>query len=118
MRNEEIALRDILDCCQRIGQFVAGQTFESFQSDRMRQDAVLYRIAVIGEAVGTVTDQTRLKLAHIPWPKIRRMRNFVIHDYFNVDLAIVWLTTQQSVPELLAAVQSLAGGAGGSGGTP
>src|ERR1700733_7664312 len=105
MRSEADYLRDIVEAGNLISQYIAGITFESFESSLQIQDAVLYRLAVIGEAAKFVTDATASKMPEIPWPKVKRMRNVLMHDYFGVNLEIVWDTAANRVPELLQAIR-------------
>lgn len=66
-----------------------------------------YRLAVIGEAVGRVFERARVLLPDVPWEDIKGMRNFVVHDFFNVDVRTVWRTATTDVPALLAALQTV-----------
>ncbi|WP_114908187.1 DUF86 domain-containing protein [Ornithinimicrobium murale] len=55
----------------------------------MAYDAVLRNLAVIGEAVRALSEQTRAEMPEIPWPAIAGLRNVVIHEYFRVDRALI-----------------------------
>lgn len=76
---------------------------ESFNRDTRTQDAVIRSIQIIGEAankVRTADPEFAAQHPQIPWAVMYGMRNRVIHDYFEVDLAVVWQTVQQDLPEL------------------
>jgi uncharacterized protein with HEPN domain len=107
MRREADYLHDILDAAQRIASYLTGQTAESFATDVMCQDAVLYRLAVIGEAAGRVSKASRDAQPAIPWMKVIGMRNILVHDYFGVDVDITWRTATTHVPELAEVVQRM-----------
>ena len=63
---------------------------EVFISDRMRQDATLRKLEIIGQAVKNLSDDTRSEQPDIPWKRIAGLRDKVIHDYLGVDLDVVW----------------------------
>jgi uncharacterized protein with HEPN domain len=43
----------------------------------------------------------------LPWAKMRAMRNLVIHEYFFLDLKIVWSTVKDDLPELKKKIDGL-----------
>lgn len=83
---------------------------EAFQKNRQVQDAVVRNIEIIGEAAskisGTAPDFVK-RHSDIPWQQMRAMRNLVIHEYFFVDLQIVWNTVKQDFPTLKQKIQAL-----------
>jgi uncharacterized protein with HEPN domain len=79
----------------------------TFIGDRMRQDAVIRKLEIVGEAVKKLSDSTKSRSPEIPWKRIAGMRDRLTHDYFGVDLALVWTTVEQDLPRLKAAVDSL-----------
>ncbi|MGC2030776.1 MAG: DUF86 domain-containing protein [Steroidobacteraceae bacterium] len=96
-------LQHILDAINRALEYVAAMNFESFKRDTRTQDAVIRSIQIIGEAankVRTADPEFAAQHPHVPWAVMYGMRNRVIHDYFEVDLAVVWQTVQQDLPEL------------------
>ena len=107
MRGDAAYLLDILDAAARIDSNVSGQSLESFLSDPMRQDAVLYRLAVIGEAAGRLSKSLRDTQPSIPWRKIIAMRNILVHDYFGTDVEIAWRTATTHVPALATVVREM-----------
>ena len=78
-------LRDILEAARLIGAYVKDTSQTSFHADKQKQDAVIRRIEIIGEAAAHVTQATRRTLPELPFRKMRGMRNIVAHDYANVD---------------------------------
>jgi uncharacterized protein with HEPN domain len=93
-------LRDILEAARLIGLYVNETTETEFLSDKQKQDAVIRRIEIIGEAAAHLTDQTRKAIPKLSFRKMRGMRNIVAHDYANVDLKIVWEVATLHVPEI------------------
>ena len=68
--------------------------------DPKTQDAVLRNLEVVGEAARHITKETKKNYSEIPWRQIVDMRNKVIHEYFGVDLKILWKTVQEDIPYL------------------
>ena len=56
----------------------------------MRQDATLRKLEVIGQAVKNLSERTKSSQPDIPWKQIAGMRDKLVHDYFGVDLDLVW----------------------------
>jgi uncharacterized protein with HEPN domain len=83
-------LRDIFEAARLIGSYVKDTTEADFHADKQKQDAVIRRIEIIGEAVAHLTEATRRAVPELDFRKMRGMRNIVAHDYANVNLHIVW----------------------------
>lgn len=84
--------------------FVAGLGKDDFLADRRTQQAVIMSIIIIGEAATKVMDgYAGFIQSHpeVPWRSMRNMRNRMAHGYFDINLDVVWETTQEWLPELL-----------------
>ena len=98
-------LRDILEAACLIGAYLKGATEADFLANREKQDAVIRRIEIIGEATAHLTETTRQAIPELPFRKMRGMRNIVAHDYSNVDLKIVWEVGTVHMPEIRAVLE-------------
>jgi uncharacterized protein with HEPN domain len=98
-------LRDILEAARLIGSYVRDTSETNFRADKQKQDAVIRRIEIIGEAAAHLTSATRQTIPELPFRKMRGMRNIVAHDYANVDLKIVWEVATVHVPEISAVLE-------------
>jgi uncharacterized protein with HEPN domain len=98
-------LRDILRAAELIASYVQGATELDFSSDFQKQDAVVRRIEIIGEATVHLSEPTRQAIPERPFRKMRGMRNIVAHDYANVDLHIVWEVATIHIPEVRETLQ-------------
>jgi uncharacterized protein with HEPN domain len=67
----------------------------------MIQDAVLRNLEVLGEAVKGLDDTSRSRAPDVPWRRIAAMRDVLIHEYFGVDLDVIWRVVEDEVPDLL-----------------
>ena len=90
MSRDDVYLLDILDAPKLSLEYVCGKTREEFLADVQLQDAVIRRLAIIGEAAKRVSEATRESLPRLPWRQMVGMRNIVVHEYDDVDLSVVW----------------------------
>ena len=93
-REWRLRVEDVLDAIAKIERYVEGLTFDQFKADEKTIDAVVRNLEVIGEAVRHLSAQSDPLIASIPWADIAGMRNILVHEYFGVDLEIVWQTIQ------------------------
>ena len=103
-------LVDIVSSAKLILTYVEGVRREQFIQDTRLQDSVIRRIEIIGEAVRRLSPEFRERHPEIPWTAMTGMRNRMIHGYDDIDMNIVWDTTQDSIPRLLPIVERLASG--------
>ena len=100
-------LRDILEAVRLIGSYVKDTTEADFHANKEKQDAVIRRIEIIGEAAAHLTEATRRAVPKLAFRKMRGMRNIVAHDYANVDLHIVWEVATVYMPEICAVLEKV-----------
>jgi uncharacterized protein with HEPN domain len=96
-RNVKFYLLDILEAINDILEFVKDFDYESFTNDKKTVYAVIRCFEVIGEAVKHIPDYLKQKYPHVPWKEVAGMRDKLIHEYFGVDVALVWDTIQEDV---------------------
>jgi uncharacterized protein with HEPN domain len=80
---------------------------EVFYADGKTRDAVIRNIEIIGQAVKGVSDATRALEPDIPWRQIAGMRDKLIHEYFGVDLALVWDVVERDLPNVRPRLEEL-----------
>ena len=96
-------LQHILDAIDRATSYVSGMDFSGFEGDTRTQDAVIRSIEIIGEAANKTRGADpnfAARHAHVPWDLMYGMRNRIVHDYFEVDLQVVWQTIHHDLPVL------------------
>ena len=106
-RTPQLFLQDILESGVSIQTYVQGVTFEQFERERMRYSAVIREFEIIGEAVGKLPEFMKDRFPDVPWQDIKDFRNLLAHEYFGIDLQIVWNTIQSDLPQLLTAVKEM-----------
>lgn len=99
-REWRMRVEDILGSIEKISRYTAGMTFEAFQSDDRTVDAVIRNFQIIGEAARHIPPEVESRFPAVPWIEMRGMRNIVIHEYFGIDLPIVWKTLENRLPQL------------------
>ncbi|HEX9944075.1 MAG TPA: HepT-like ribonuclease domain-containing protein [Thermoanaerobaculia bacterium] len=95
-------LVDILVAARDLLEFKQATTREEFLGSKLLQSAILHQLVVIGEASRRLSEEFRAQHPEIPWTRVIALRNFVIHQYDEIDFAIVWNICDRHVPELIA----------------
>ena len=106
-RDFKIYVQDILEAIRRIDEYLEGLTCEEFTKDNKTADAIIRNFAVIGEAVKKIPDNVKKKHREIPWKRMAGMRDKLIHEYFGVDLQILWDTAKIDLPAAKPALEKL-----------
>jgi len=96
-RDYKQQLDDILQAIAFIREYVKDRDYKAFEADRKTQDAVIRNLEVIGEAARTIPDEVKEKTEEIEWYKIIALRNILIHEYFGVNLKILWDVIQNKL---------------------
>ncbi len=99
-RDIKVYIEDILESISRIEEYVKDLDEAEFYGNNEKQDAVLRRLEIIGEAVKSIPQDVRDKYSEIPWKQIAGMRDIVIHEYFGVNLGRIWKVIQVDMKDL------------------
>ena len=100
-------LEDISSAILDIRSFVQDMSAEGFMADKKTVNAVVRSLEIIGEATGKIPKDALIRYPDVPWEEIIGMRNRLIHEYFGVDLDIVWQTTQDDLAPLETAIKTM-----------
>ncbi len=99
-RTDRDFLEHIREAAERASSYTETMTFEEFLEDTKTQDAVIRNIEIIGEATKNLSDELRDRHPDIPWKGLAGMRDRLIHQYFGVNLDIVWNVAREELPEI------------------
>lgn len=96
MKSDRVYLEQIIESVGKIKDFTDDYDQQKFQEDQKTQSAVIMQLALIGELAKKVSKETQSAVA-LPWRDIAGFRDRAIHDYFQIDLEIVWATIQSDL---------------------
>jgi len=99
MKNDKVYVDQILDSIRKIESFVGGIDKENFSTNFLVQSAVIMQLTLIGEVSKKISDDLKSKI-NLPWKEIAGFRDKAIHNYFDINLDIVWNTISIDLPPL------------------
>lgn len=107
-KDNRVFLEHILDAINNIESYVKNiSSQEEFASNKIVRDAVLRNFQVIGEAANNLDEDFLKSSSEVEWEKVIGMRNFIIHEYFGVDLKIVWDTIKKDLSGFRESIKNL-----------
>ncbi|MBD2392683.1 DUF86 domain-containing protein [Cyanobacterium aponinum FACHB-4101] len=99
MRDDSERIRDIRECIEKIEKYsVRGK--KEFYEDELIQTWIIHNLQIIGEASRATSEEFKAKYPQVLWLKIADFRNLLVHEYFRVDLSIVWQIVENELPKL------------------
>lgn len=100
-------LKDIVDSINLIESYIANLTEEEFFDSEEKQDAVVRRLEIIGEAVKNLPEDFKARHPGIAWKEVAGMRNVLLHEYFDVDMQITWNALKNHLPKFKKSIEQL-----------
>ena len=106
MRDDRERPLDVSEALDRIARYTElGR--ERFEADELVQTWVIHHLQIIGEAARTLSPAVRERYPQVPWMQIVRMRHILAHQYFGVDVELIWSVVEQHLPALRATVSEM-----------
>ncbi len=99
-KNPKIFLLHILESINLVEEYTSGKTKEDFEYSLALQDMTIRRLEIIGEAIKNLPPEFKDNYNQVPWKKISGLRDKLIHEYFGVDINLVWVIIVRDLPEL------------------
>lgn len=93
-RSDKVLMEDMLEAVNRVFEYTEGYSPDAFGKDKKTVDAVLRNLQILGEAAKQISEETKKVNPDIEWSKIIRSRHVIVHEYFGVDLEIIWRIIQ------------------------
>lgn len=100
MRDYKLYLDDISEAAKKIEKYVKGLTLEKLKKDSLTVDAVVRNLEIIGEAAKGIPVSVKDKYPDIEWKKIAGLRDILVHEYFGIDLEVLWDIIENKLPVL------------------
>ena len=108
MQRDGLLLAEIVAAGDRAASIVASHSREDIGSTGDARDALLWNMAVIGEAVTQLSDDLRHAHSSIPWQAPVSLRNRVIHGYWSIDMDVVYVAAVDDLPPFIARIRAIA----------
>ena len=108
MRDDEARLLDIVLACREAMEYVEGVSETEFRADRKLQRALCMVLEILGEAARAISEPCKAAHPEVPWRDMVGLRNRIVHEYFRLDLTILWQIVTRDLPHHLALVRPLA----------
>jgi uncharacterized protein with HEPN domain len=99
-RDDRLYIQDMLESLEAIEEYIANVKYDQFIEKRMIYSATIRELEIIGEAAGKISQETREKYPNIDYRTIKDFRNVLAHEYFGVDMQIVWEIVTKKLPYL------------------
>jgi len=99
-RGDALLLADMLEAVERVLRYTEGMALEDFSEHELVQDGVVRNFEIIGEASRHLSEGIKTQYPDMDWRGIRDFRNILVHEYFGVDLSIIWRIIQRDLPQL------------------
>ena len=106
-RKDAALLLDMLLAARKIQRYSSGLTRKTLLEHEMASSAIIREFQVMGEAARIISDPFKGEHDNIPWKVIAGLRNRVIHEYFRVDLDLLWQTIADDLPPLIAQLEAI-----------
>ena len=106
MRDDRVRLGDILEAIERIEKY-AGQGLDALYDDELVQTWVVHHLMIIGEACRALSPEFRDAHPEDVWALAGGLRNVIVHEYFGIDLEIVWGVIERDLPTLKKVAQEI-----------
>ncbi len=99
--DDDVRLRHLVDAAERAIRFASGRSRADLDIDDMLSLALTKLVEIVGEAAKQVSGETKDAHPEIPWSAAARMRDRLVHHYFDIDLDVLWSTVRDDLPAVL-----------------
>jgi uncharacterized protein with HEPN domain len=103
--DDRTRIAHLIDAASKAIAFADGRTRADLDDDEMLRLALTKLVEIVGEAAKYVSAETRAQHPDVPWAAAGRMRDRLVHHYFDINLDVLWQTVDEDLPELLRLLQ-------------
>ena len=100
-KSDSLSVYDIIESMEMIIYYLENCSLDDLQNDVMRQDAIIRRFQVIGEAASKVSEASKIQFQTIDWKEMKSFRNFLVHEYRRILIPILFKTIKDILPTQL-----------------
>lgn len=107
LQDNQTRLRHMLDAAQKAINYVNNRTFQDLENDEILALALVKLIEIVGETASRISNEYQAEHPEIPWSAMIGMRNRLVSAYFDINLKVLWQTTQEDLPTLIDELKKL-----------
>ncbi len=107
MLRDQESLIDITEAIKSISRFTNGIDRSDLETNEEKLSAIIYQLAIIGEAAKRISPLFRQQHSEIPWHEMAGLRNVIVHEYDQIDFEIIWGVVETKLPELQGSIEIL-----------
>lgn len=104
-RGDRELLSDMLESIRRVEMYINQVSYQEFVKDIKTQDAVIRALEILGEASKGVSLSVKTQFPDVPWKFMAGMRDKLIHEYFGVNLDIVWEVATDNLSDVFSQIE-------------
>ena len=98
MQRDALILEQMVDAAEQTVELVRHVSVDELRADRLRRDAVLWNLTVLGEAAAQLSPELKDRFPEVAWRQASRLRNRLVHGYWSIDLDVVHATAREQLP--------------------
>ncbi len=98
-RRFDFFLHDMVEAMDRILFYTENKSYAEFVDNTMLRDAVIRNFEILGESIKHIPFKFQRQYKQVPWQHMNAMRNFIVHEYFDVDDEILWEIIQHDLKD-------------------
>jgi uncharacterized protein with HEPN domain len=107
-RDSDLLIEDILAAIRKIERYTSGMDQAVFHADEKTVDAVVRNLEIVGEAARQLPEDFVSRYPEVPWRQITGLRNRIVHEYFGLDLELIWQVVLHDLPQLKDQLEGIA----------
>lgn len=104
IKDDNYYIKKISEDLKFINEHMKDVDFKTYDLDLLLQDSMMFRMIQISENAKKLTDEYKEKHDDIPWSKLHGLRNYIVYDYGNTDISVIYQTLTENVPEFLKSI--------------